>query len=100
MAADPNATTVLVRSDVHPTTTKGGVVVKDDPHITLCSKNSIQQQENTHEASHGYTRTLTDWTLVRPSPSKYVKPDDTKDRNGKPIWPSGLETETIVHGGG
>ncbi|KAL8648918.1 MAG: hypothetical protein Q9210_004710 [Variospora velana] len=100
MAADPNATSVLVRSEVHPTTIKGGVVIKDDPHITLCSKNSTQEREKTHEASHGYTRSLTDLTLVRPAPSKFVKPDDTKDRRGFPIWPEGLATETIVHGGG
>ncbi|KAL9012484.1 MAG: hypothetical protein Q9173_002753 [Seirophora scorigena] len=97
MATDPNTTTVLIRSDVHASTRILGKWAKDEPHLTVSLKNRIQEEEKTHETSHGYTIALDDYTLARSVPSKYIKRDDTKDQDGNDIWPGGLQTEIVMH---
>ncbi|KAI4117997.1 MAG: hypothetical protein LQ345_001862 [Seirophora villosa] len=99
-AVDPNVTTILVRSDLHDWTSKSGKWVKDAPHLTVSLKNPVQEEQKTHETSHGYSKSLDDYVIVRAVPSEYIKPDNTKDRDGDEIWPAGLKSETVVHGGG
>ncbi|KAL9595330.1 MAG: hypothetical protein Q9219_006507 [cf. Caloplaca sp. 3 TL-2023] len=99
MDKDPNATVVLVRSHVHPSSRRGGQRVKDDPHITVSFKNTEQARLSMHESSHGYTKSMTDWTIIRFHPNNYVKPDNFKDYDGKEIWPEGLDEEVVVHQG-
>ncbi|KAI4186179.1 MAG: hypothetical protein LQ346_005746 [Caloplaca aetnensis] len=94
---DPNVTTVLVRSPIHSSSRINGQWVKDDPHVTICAKNSTQEEMKTHEAAHGYTVSLDDPTLVRHKPSYFEKPDDTRDYRGNEIWPTGLPTEVVMH---
>ncbi|KAL8901571.1 MAG: hypothetical protein Q9207_005135 [Kuettlingeria erythrocarpa] len=97
MKVDPGVTTVLIRSPIHSSTFLDGHYVKDDPHITICSKNSTQEELKTHEAAHGYTVSLEDPTLVRIEPSDFVKPDEAKDRRGRMVWPTGLHSEVVMH---
>ncbi|KAL8726745.1 MAG: hypothetical protein Q9166_006540 [cf. Caloplaca sp. 2 TL-2023] len=92
---DPNVTTVLVRSSIHGTTWKNGQYVKDRPHLTVCVKNSTQDQQKTHETAQGYTKSMKDPTLTDVRPSGYPKPDNTKDHSGEEIWPDGLPSEVI-----
>ncbi|KAL8655969.1 MAG: hypothetical protein Q9210_000566 [Variospora velana] len=89
---DPTTTIICVRMDGHAETRKNGVFVKDDPHITVSTKNPQQVQERTHRTNHGYTVSVTDLTFVRATTTD-VKPDDTPDINGNPIWPMGLPSE-------
>ncbi|KAL8951483.1 MAG: hypothetical protein Q9222_002537 [Ikaeria aurantiellina] len=96
---NPNVTTILIRSRIHGTTWLHGKWVKDYPHLTICSKDSSQEAQKSHEASHGYTKSLTDPTLVKVSPSGFVKLDNTLDRDGDEIWPEGLPSEVIMHRG-
>ncbi|KAL8773762.1 MAG: hypothetical protein Q9209_001530 [Squamulea sp. 1 TL-2023] len=96
---DPHVTTVLVRSPIRATTWKNGKWVRDDPHLTICSKNSSQEQQKIHEAAHNYTKSMQDTTLLRVTPSGFTKADNTKDRRGKEIWPNGLPSEIIMHRG-
>ncbi|KAI4195987.1 MAG: hypothetical protein LQ348_002371 [Seirophora lacunosa] len=100
VATDPNTTSIMIRSDVHSSTKVLGQWSKDEPHLTISFKNRIQEEEKTHETSHGYTKSLDDYTLVRSAPSNYIKRDDIKDVQGRDIWPGGLESETLMHGAG
>ena len=53
---------------------------RDATHITICSKNLQQAQQKTHEAAHGYTKSLKDAQLVRFWPSRVAKLDSTQGR--------------------
>ncbi|KAL8957710.1 MAG: hypothetical protein Q9193_005092 [Seirophora villosa] len=97
VATDPNTTSIMIRSDVHNSTWANGQWVQDEPHLTVSLKNKNQEEEKTHETSHGYTKSLDDYTLVRSAPSNYIKRDDIKDSKGRDIWPDGLESETLYH---
>ncbi|KAB8201511.1 hypothetical protein BDV34DRAFT_229271 [Aspergillus parasiticus] len=59
---------VLIRSDVHPTTSRGGRHERDPLgwHVTLCYKDDAHLASGTHIASHG---------------------------NGKVVWPSEEELD-------
>ena len=67
----------------------------DKPHITICSKNPNQVEQNSHEAIHGYTRSLTDWHLVNVKRS--IEKSDNHVVDGKVIWPDNLPAEDVVH---
>lgn len=91
--------TYRCRSQMHASTWRNGKWVKDAPHITVCSKNPLQAQQKSHEAHHGYTKSLKDAQLVKIVPSRVTKPDNTKDKQENEIWPRGLPSEIIIHQG-
>ncbi|EFY94408.2 hypothetical protein X797_010249 [Metarhizium robertsii] len=80
---------ILIRSDLHCTTKIGGKYRTDPkgPHLTMCYKDEGQVQRGTHVASHGYVRSMTDWTFVSASHDP-EKLDTVMRPNGKGrVWP-------------
>ena len=67
----------------------------DEPHATACTKNEQQVLDGTHQASHGYTKTLTDYELIDVKP-RGIKPDTAMDWKNDPVWPPGLTSETYL----
>lgn len=69
----------------------------DDPHVTTAVKNPEQARAGTHQAAHGYTKSLEDLEVIHVKLSRVVKSDDTRPRGGKSISPSTLRQEEKVH---
>ncbi|EHA19810.1 hypothetical protein ASPNIDRAFT_39238 [Aspergillus niger ATCC 1015] len=87
---------VLIRSEVHDTTSINGVRQKDPlgPHVTLCYKDETQILRGTHIASHGYVHGKDDLEFVRATHAG-EKPDSAKRQQGrKTVWPSDEELVT------
>ncbi|KAL4783311.1 hypothetical protein BJX76DRAFT_358173 [Aspergillus varians] len=82
VATDPNTTTALIRSRIHPTTRTGGVYRPDQPHITIAVKNALNLENGTHRASHGYTPHMRSCDVINVRPSEYEKPDSMRG-----VWP-------------
>ena len=88
--------TCYARSDIHDTTKKNGVIMKDDPHITISLKNPQQAWQKKHLTAHGYTKSMNDVQIVK-AEERGLKSDDVKDpETGREIWPKGLPTENVV----
>ncbi|EFE38191.1 hypothetical protein TRV_07156 [Trichophyton verrucosum HKI 0517] len=91
---------VLVRSDIHDTTTIEGKHVKDPKgwHGTFAFKNGNHVQQEFHVASHGYTNGKRDFVLKEATHAS-PKPDNTprgaKD-SGKVVWPQEHHLEEYV----
>ncbi|KAK2763985.1 hypothetical protein FQN54_009604 [Arachnomyces sp. PD_36] len=90
---------VLVRSGIHGTTTVDGKPHQKDPkgdHLTICFKDSEMLAKGTHVASHGYVDLRTS-SNIREATHSPEKPDATKKRGGREVWPTAealpLETE-------
>ncbi|KID82827.1 hypothetical protein MAJ_11338, partial [Metarhizium majus ARSEF 297] len=93
-----NGTATGSRSGIHNTTKVGGKYQKDPkgPHVTLCYKDEGQVQGGTHVASHGYVRSMTDWTYLSASHHS-EKHDSVKRPNGKDhVWPSSEDLREIT----
>lgn len=77
-------------SVVHDTTSNPftGKYEKDPKgwHVTLCFKDLMQLENNTHVTSHGYCKGKVDLEFVEATHYP-EKPDSTKKRNGQPVWP-------------
>ncbi|KAJ6184732.1 hypothetical protein N7519_006033 [Penicillium mononematosum] len=82
---DPRTTRVLIRSYTHPTTRMGGVYAKDQSHITISVKNQKTIQSGQHQSSHGYTRHIKPFEVIRVSPSGVLKSD-----SGDMAWPPSM----------
>ncbi|OAQ60945.1 hypothetical protein VFPPC_01984 [Pochonia chlamydosporia 170] len=80
---------VLIRSEVHRTTTINGIR-QDDPrglHVTLCYKDQDQLNRDVHVACHGY---VTDEVSLEFTEATHAgeKPDSTmKNKKGAVVWP-------------
>ncbi|KAG7110478.1 hypothetical protein HYQ44_010868 [Verticillium longisporum] len=89
---------ILIRSDIHNTTKIHGKYQKDPkgPHATLCYKDQNQVESGTHVASHGYVRSMADWTYVSATHHP-EKPDSVKKANRKDeIWPPSEDLREIT----
>lgn len=73
---------------MHDTTKLNGKYQKDPlgAHVTLCYKTEAHLRRGTHVASHGYVKSMADWTYKNATHDP-EKLDDTKKRNGEEIWP-------------
>ncbi|KAJ5188448.1 hypothetical protein N7472_007462 [Penicillium cf. griseofulvum] len=81
---------VLIRSEVHDTTSINGIRQKDPLglHVTVCYKDGDQLLRGTHVASHGYVKDEVSVEFVEATHHP-EKPDSTKRQRGtKTIWPS------------
>ncbi|KAI1427202.1 hypothetical protein F5Y12DRAFT_739182 [Xylaria sp. FL1777] len=80
---------VLVRSDVHDTTTINGKRQKDPKgdHVTFSYKSRDHLGREVHVACHGY---VTDRQTLefREATHAPEKPDDVKNSRGNPVWPT------------
>ncbi|KAF3357041.1 hypothetical protein VdG1_00192 [Verticillium dahliae VDG1] len=88
----------LPTSDIHNTTKIHGKYQKDPkgPHATLCYKDQNQVESGTHVASHGYVRSMADWTYVSATHHP-EKPDSVKKANRKDeIWPPSEDLREIT----
>ncbi|KAJ9256503.1 hypothetical protein DTO207G8_2506 [Paecilomyces variotii] len=87
---------VLIRSEVHDTTSINGMHQKDPlgPHVTLCYKDENQLIHGTHVASHGYVTEKETLEFVRATHAG-EKADSTKRQKGKEVWPSENELEVV-----
>ncbi|PYI21632.1 hypothetical protein BO99DRAFT_60249 [Aspergillus violaceofuscus CBS 115571] len=88
---------VLIRSEVHDTTSINGIRQKDPlgPHVTLCYKDENQLAHGTHNASHGYVRGKDNLEFLRATHAG-EKADTTTKQNGmKIVWPPESELEAI-----
>ncbi|KAK2858449.1 hypothetical protein FQN49_004718 [Arthroderma sp. PD_2] len=83
---------VLIRSDIHDTTSILGKYQKDPKglHLTICFKDAEQLANNTHVASHGYVADKLK-TFIREATHTPEKHDGTKKKNGGDVWPGGLK---------
>ncbi|GAB1311835.1 hypothetical protein MFIFM68171_02045 [Madurella fahalii] len=89
IATDPNATRVLIRSYIHPTTWEAGKgFVKDDPHITISVKNPDMDKEKKHLTSHGYTPHLNSFNVIKVEPAPRILKDE-----GSTAWPAETATK-------
>ncbi|KAK5998795.1 hypothetical protein PT974_01178 [Cladobotryum mycophilum] len=79
---------VLIRSEIHDTTTKYGKRRKDPKgfHVTIAYKDAQQLADGTHVASHGYcpSKTVLDFVEATHDPPK---PDSTLKLSGNEVWP-------------
>lgn len=82
-------------SDIHERTWAGQYMNKDDPHITIASKNPQQELRGTHTTSHGYTQGTEKYkyNVIRASSDHREKPDHLMNRENKPFWPKNLYEE-------
>ena len=104
VATDPNATKVLIRyvsfqnhrrtanisysrSYIHPTTRTGGVIFKDQTHITISVKNEQTAQSGQYLSSHGYIPYLKSFEVNRVKPSNFIKGDDVNK-----VWLADMES--------
>ncbi|KAM7208131.1 hypothetical protein V8F20_001411 [Naviculisporaceae sp. PSN 640] len=81
---------VFIRSEVHDTTIINGKPVKDPlgDHVTFSYKTQDQLGRETHVACHGYVKDKI--TLeFREATHAPEKPDSTKKKSGKDVWPNG-----------
>ncbi|KAK2765451.1 hypothetical protein FQN54_008304 [Arachnomyces sp. PD_36] len=80
---------VLIRSEVHDTTSFQGKHQKDPLgwHITLCYKDVEQLTKGTHTTSHGYVKGKEDLGFVTATHDP-EKADAMTKSNGQPVWPS------------
>ncbi|KAL4981355.1 hypothetical protein BDW68DRAFT_196640 [Aspergillus falconensis] len=88
---------VLIRSEIHDTTSINGVHQKDPlgPHVTLCYKDEDQLLRGTHVASHGYVHGKDNLGFVRATHAG-EKADTAKRQQGKKtVWPSENELEAV-----
>ncbi|KAL8973596.1 MAG: hypothetical protein Q9197_002155 [Variospora fuerteventurae] len=98
MQTDRTATVILIRSDIpHPTTYSNGSYVPDGFHITISTKNTLQEQAGTFQTTHGYTKGKYDLTLAYAKSAPYINSDDDVDYKGNLIWPAGLPEEKKWH---
>ncbi|KGO73527.1 hypothetical protein PITC_044060 [Penicillium italicum] len=83
---------VLIRSDVHDTTSILGKYQKDPKglHLTICFKDAEQLANNTHVASHGYVADKFK-NFIHEATHTTEKEDGTKKKNGGDVWPRGLK---------
>jgi hypothetical protein len=80
------------RSEVHDTTTIKGKRVKDPKgkHVTFSYKTEDHLGRETHVACHGYIDD--EQTLeLREATHAPEKPDATRKKNGKEVWPAESE---------
>lgn len=94
---DKYVTQILIRGFSHATTVIDGVIVKDAPHVTLSWKTTLLEVAKMHRTSHGYTKSIFDYTLLHVKPAKYDNLDSALDAFGNPIWPEGLYSEVVWH---
>ncbi len=87
--------TISKSGEIHDTTTIAGKVAKNKKHITIAVKNPSQVVDHTQHSVHGYTESLNP-PSENESIAKETKPDNTKDRRGKEIWPHNLEEKADV----
>ncbi|KFA70745.1 hypothetical protein S40288_09216 [Stachybotrys chartarum IBT 40288] len=80
---------VFVRSEVHSTTTINGKRRKDPrgDHVTFSYKTQDHLGRETHVACHGYVKDP-DTLEFKEATHAAEKPDSTKKRNNKPVWPA------------
>lgn len=57
------------------------------PHATLCYKTEAQLRRGTHVASHGYVKSMKDWTYISATHDP-EKRDGILKPNGEEIWPA------------
>lgn len=91
---------ILIRSDIHDTTTIDGKRTKDPQgwHGTFAFKSQSQVEKEFHVASHGYTNGKEQFVLTNATHSK-EKIDKTPrgGRNaGKVVWPDESDLEEYV----
>ncbi|KAK6810747.1 hypothetical protein RU639_013606 [Aspergillus parasiticus] len=83
---------VLIRSDMHDTTTIDGKHAKDPKgwHGTFAYKADDQEEREFHVASHGYTNGKEDFTLKEAThtPEKLDRTPRGGRRSGKVVWPA------------
>ncbi|KAJ5475335.1 hypothetical protein N7539_008401 [Penicillium diatomitis] len=86
---------VLIRSEVHDTTSINGMHQKDPlgPHVTLCYKDKNQLLQGTHVASHGYVRGKDDIGFVRATHTGEKSDSARRQQGKKTVWPSENELE-------
>ncbi|KAK2762654.1 hypothetical protein FQN54_000827 [Arachnomyces sp. PD_36] len=83
---------ILIRSDMHETTTIDGKRVKDPKgwHGTFAFKADKQVEREFHVASHGYTSGKEDFVLKEATHTPEKKDGTPRGgkRSGKVVWPS------------
>ncbi|KAJ5273578.1 hypothetical protein N7478_008703 [Penicillium angulare] len=86
---------ILIRSEVHPTTSINGIRIKDPSglYVTFCYKYEDQLLRGTHVASHGYVKDKATLKFVQATHHP-EKSDLAKRQKGKTFWPA--EEELIA----
>ncbi|KAI2139099.1 hypothetical protein LOZ52_002400 [Ophidiomyces ophidiicola] len=88
---------ILIRSDIHATTSIQGTYQKDPKglHLTICFKDAEQLANDTHIASHGYV-TDQSTTFIHEATHTSEKADGAKKKNGADVWPADLKCVSEV----
>ncbi|KAK2754781.1 hypothetical protein FQN54_006674 [Arachnomyces sp. PD_36] len=89
---------VLIRSDIHNTTSIQGKYQKDPKglHLTICFKDAEQLANNTHIASHGYVGDQSDNFIHEATHTPEKSDGIKKKKSGLDVWPSNLKCITEV----
>ncbi|GKZ52054.1 hypothetical protein AbraIFM66951_010162 [Aspergillus brasiliensis] len=83
---------ILIRSDIHDTTSINGQRVKDPNgwHVTMAFKDNDQVERLFHVTSHGYTNGKEDFVLKKAThdPEKVDSTPRGGRKSGKVVWPA------------
>ncbi|PYI30887.1 hypothetical protein BP00DRAFT_475895 [Aspergillus indologenus CBS 114.80] len=91
---------VLIRSELHKTTSMGGKHVEDPKgwHGTFAFKNNDQMERSFHVTSHGYTNGKEDFVLrdATHTPEKWDGTPRGGKNSGKVVWPPEEDLEEYL----